>query len=69
MIKQYTQITETPVTRPVNKPVVDVKAQQRVDTLENRILQLQNMVDLQSRQIRRLESQLEVVSESVRKGR
>jgi chaperonin cofactor prefoldin len=69
MIKQYTQVTETPVTRPVNKPAVDVKAQQRVDTLENRISQLQNMVDLQTRQIRRLESQLETITESVRKGR
>jgi Tfp pilus assembly protein FimV len=68
MIKQYqTAAKTTTETKP--RTFLDKREDQRVTQLESRIHQLQSLVELQDRQLRRLQSQLDTLTETLRRGR
>jgi len=66
MIAQYHQQTSKHTVK-VKKPLLDTVEPQRVSNMEHRLQQLQALTELQSRQIRRLESQVETLTESLRR--
>ena len=56
-MKQYTQSTSPRALKPVDPRARDLsESQQKIATLENRIFALSSTVELQSRQLRRLEA-------------
>jgi uncharacterized coiled-coil protein SlyX len=59
-MEQYTQKAAQPAKNGV-KPVKESQQAQTIELLAQRLAQLQNTVDLQYRQIRRLESAIQVL--------